>query len=173
MLNYWQIIYHNSCHWKLNNALQDLCASSCSWPEQRLWPLKMERRSMLPWNNTAPLNHVYCISRLQSRQSETLCIWRKQPVFQGFKWNQKIPREWLFLPVLSLLSAGHYLQFDQSCMGVQARFFLNVSKKLETFFCSLNRLLCNLSTLRPDWSIVLGLWIEAQKLLQLYTDICL
>ena len=49
VLNYWPIIYHNSCQWKLNNALQDFTTSSCcSWPRRRLWPFKVGRRSMAP-----------------------------------------------------------------------------------------------------------------------------
>lgn len=42
-LNYWPIIYHNSCHRKLNNALRDLTTSVCRWPEQRLRPVKVDK----------------------------------------------------------------------------------------------------------------------------------
>lgn len=65
VLNYWLIIYHNSCHLKLNNALQDLATSSSLWLRQRGWPIKVVRRSTLHKDNMAWLNHIYSASRLQ------------------------------------------------------------------------------------------------------------
>lgn len=68
VLNYWPIIYHNSCQWKLNNALQDFTTSSCrSWPRRGLWPFKVGRRSTAPVKNRLMKSFFYCETAVKTK----------------------------------------------------------------------------------------------------------
>lgn len=66
VLNYWLIIYHNSCHLKRNNALQDLATSSSSssslWSSSLPESIKVVRRSTLHKDSIAFNVDIYSAS---------------------------------------------------------------------------------------------------------------